>query len=164
VGHRHVLVDEEALDLVKHRRVGRVVVAAVDGAGRDERHRAAGARRHRADLHVARVRAQERAAGGRPEAVLHVGRGVVRREAELGEVVLLELDLRPVVDGEAEAHENVDDLVAHARDRVRVPEGRRRAGRQRHVERGRLELGGARGAGSRARRSSNAPRRRASAR
>ena len=29
VGHRDVLVDEEALDLVEHRRVRRVVVAAV---------------------------------------------------------------------------------------------------------------------------------------
>ena len=62
---------------------------------------------------------------GRPEGVLHVGRRVVRREAELAEVVLLELDLGPVVHGEAEAHEHVDDLVAHDRDGVRVAERRR---------------------------------------
>ena len=67
---------------------------------------------------------------GRPEAVLHVGRRVVRREAELAEVVLLALHLGPVVDGEAEAHEDVDDLVADARDGVRVPE---RAGRARRA-------------------------------
>ena len=64
-----------------------------------------------------------------PEGVLHVGRRVVRREAELGEVVLLELDLGSVVHGEAEAHEDVDDLVAHDRDGVRVTERRRRARR-----------------------------------
>lgn len=142
MGHRHVLVDQEALDLVKHRRMGRIVVAAIDRAGRDERHgRRMG--RHRANLNVARVRPQQRSTGGpvldarnvHPEAVLHVGGGVVRRESELREVVLLELDLRSIVDGEPETHQNVDDLVAHARDRVRVPEGCGFTPRQRHVER-----------------------------
>ena len=50
----------------------------------------------------ARQRARLLAGDVHPEAVLHVRRRVIRREAELREVVLLELDLRPVVHGEAE--------------------------------------------------------------
>ena len=89
---------------------------------------------------------RKRSAAGRPEAVLHVGRRMVRREAELAEVVLLELDLGSVVHGEAEAHEHVDDLVADARDGVRVPERSRRAAGQGEVEGGRVEVGLALGA------------------
>ena len=50
VRHGDVAVDGEALDLVEHRRVGLVVVGAVDPAGRDD---AAGhaMRLHVADLH-----------------------------------------------------------------------------------------------------------------
>ena len=57
-------------------------------------------RDHLADLDVARVRAEQDARAD-PEAVLHVRRRVIGREAELREVVLLELDLGAVGDGEA---------------------------------------------------------------
>ena len=63
-----------------------------------------------------------RGAPRRPRTVLHVGRRMVRRIAELAEIVLLELDLGAVVHREAEAHEHVDDLVAHDRDGVRMAE------------------------------------------
>ena len=66
LGEAHVLVDEEALDLVEHRRVGRrrrrggrrgpALTTAIGGLRRD----------HLADLHVARVRAEKDAAGVRP--------------------------------------------------------------------------------------------------
>ena len=108
VSHRDALVDEEALDLVKHRRVRRVVVAPVRRPRRDERHRR-GVAGHRANLDVsscAWAAAQSaRRLAPHPEAVLHVRGRVIRREAELREVVFLDLDLRAVVHGEPEADE-----------------------------------------------------------
>ncbi len=58
VAHVGRLVDDEAFDLVEHRRVRLVAVAAVDAAGRDDADRRL-LRQHRADLHRARVRAQQ---------------------------------------------------------------------------------------------------------
>ena len=56
--------DQQAFDLVEHRRVGHVGIAAIDAAGRDDRAAAAAARRMRADLHRRGVRAQQRARPG----------------------------------------------------------------------------------------------------
>ena len=78
---------------------------------------------------------RQRRANIDPERVLHVGRRMVRRIAELAEVVLLDLDLGAVVHREAEAHEHVDDLVAHDRDGVRVAERPLQPRRKREVER-----------------------------
>ena len=57
VTHVGRLVDDEALDLMEHRRVRLVAVAAVDAARRDDTDGRL-LRHHRADLHGARVRAQ----------------------------------------------------------------------------------------------------------
>jgi hypothetical protein len=57
VGHRDVAVDGQPLDLVEHRRVGLVVVGAVDPARRDHADRGA-LGLHRADLHRRGVGAQ----------------------------------------------------------------------------------------------------------
>src|SRR5690606_37474375 len=92
---------------------------------------------------VRRVRPEEVTAR-RPEAVLHVRRRVIRREAEQREVVLLVLDLRSVEDREAELTEDRDDLLADDRDRVLVPRAHRDPPREREVERRSRELGLAR--------------------
>jgi hypothetical protein len=112
--------------------VGDVVVAAIDGPRADDRERRlVGA--HLADLHVAGVRAQEHARPG-PEAVLHVGRRVIRREGELREVVLLQLDLRPADDQEAEIPEDREQVGANLRDRVHVAAVELEATGQRQIE------------------------------
>ena len=139
-GETHVLVDQEALDLVEHRRVRDVVVAPVDGAAADDRHRRP-VRAHLAHLDVAGVRAQAAPARPRrafhlhPEAVLHVGRRVIGRERELGEVVALELDLGAPGELKAERAEDLEDLELHAGDRVQVSARQRQPARQREVER-----------------------------
>ena len=63
VAHRDAFADDEALDLLEHRRVRHVeVVAAVDAAGGDDADRRA-VPFHVADLHRRRVRAQQRRGG-----------------------------------------------------------------------------------------------------
>ena len=52
------------------------------------------------------------------EGVLHVAGGVVLRDVERLEVVVVRLHLGPVGDREAEPHEHVDDLVEDERERV----------------------------------------------
>ena len=82
IGEADALVDEEALDLVEHRRVGEIVVAAEDAASADHGERR-GVRAHLPHLHVARVGAEKDARAlfrGEPEAVLHVRRRVVGRK------------------------------------------------------------------------------------
>lgn len=112
--------------------MGDVVVAAIDSPRADDRERRL-MRAHLADLHVAGVRAQEHARPG-PEAVLHVGRRVIGREGELREVVLLELDLGPADDQEAEVPEDREQVGADLRDRVHVTTAELEAARQRQIE------------------------------
>ena len=88
-----------------------VRVAAVDLARRDDAHRRL-LREHRAHLHRRGVGAQQHRAA-RPdgglvdvEGVLHVARGVVRRDVERLEVVVVELDLRALGDLEAQPRED----------------------------------------------------------
>ena len=52
------------------------------------------------------------------ERVLHVARGVVLRDVEGLEVVVVELDLGPLGDGEPHPGEHVHDLVVHLGERV----------------------------------------------
>src|SRR6185369_13032794 len=110
---------------------------------------------HFTHLHVTGVRAQQDTRVGlaaldlHPEAVLHVRRRVVRRESQLGEVVALELDLRTPSDLEAERTEDVQDLVRDLGDRMMVT-AFADAARQRHVERWRVQVGGAQRAEQRA--------------
>ena len=135
---RDALVDAQPLDLVEHRRVRGVVVAAIDRARRDDAHRRL-LRQHRADLHRRRVRAQHDV--GRAldvERVLHVARGMILRHRQRFEVVEVGLDLRPVGDGEAELREDRLDLAPRQRDRVQVAEPMHAPG-QRHVD-GALEI------------------------
>ena len=123
VGHGDVAVDGEALDLVEHRRVGLVVVGAVDPAGGDD---AAGdaVRLHVADLHRRGVgaehvrRAVVAVRARHVEGVVLLPGRVLGRDVEGVEVVPVALDLGALGDGEAEVGEDGGDLVHHLADRV----------------------------------------------
>ena len=101
---------------------------------------------HRAHLHRARVRAQNLAlalgVGLEEERVVHLARRMAGREVELGEIVVVALDVRPFGDREAHLGENGDDLVHHLADRMDAPGlDAAQGNRQRDVERLALELG-----------------------
>jgi hypothetical protein len=96
-----------------------------------------------ADLHGRGVRSeQELAIAARgpalgrahEEGVLHVARGVIRREVQRLEVEPVELDLGPVPRAEAEALEHGLELADDARDRVERAARHRAAARQRQIE------------------------------
>ena len=122
------LVDDEALDLVEHRRVRLVAVAAIDTPRRDDADR----RRllhHGADLHRARVRAQKHAPavrlGAEIERVVLLARGMLGRDVELGEVQVIRLDVGSLGDREAQIGEDLHALVEHLADRMDAPLGNR---------------------------------------
>ncbi len=131
VGEADVLVDPQALDLVEHRRVGRVAVDAVGAPERDHLDRR---RVHArvAHLHRAGVRAQQQRLAVRVlrvdvERVLHRARRMVLGVVQRGEVVPVVLDLRTVGDVEADRAEDLLDALPGAGDR----DGCRRAPRRR---------------------------------
>src|SRR5262249_34973476 len=120
VGHRDAAVDRQPFDLVEHRGVRHVDdVAAIDLARHDDAHRRL-LRQHRADLYRRGVGPQEGAVR-EVERVLHVPGGMVARDVERLEVVVVALDLGSLGDREAEPGEDRDDLVAHAGQRVERP-------------------------------------------
>ena len=100
-----LLVDDEAFDLMKHRRVRLVGIAAIGAAGADDADRRL-LLQHRANLHRARMRAQQFALARRirlqEERVVHLARRMIRRKIELGEIIIVGLDIRPFGDGEAQ--------------------------------------------------------------
>ena len=118
VGEAGGFVHQQAFDLVEHRRVGLVAVAAVDLARRDDADRrlAAG---HRTDLHRRGVGAQQ-ATITEVEGIVHRTRGVVRREVQRLEIVPVVLDLGTIGHLVAEAREDRSDALQRARDRVQV--------------------------------------------
>ena len=75
---------------------------------------------HRAHLHRRGVRAQHvlRAVGllGDIERVVHLPRRMIGRDVQLGEIVVVEFDVRAFGDGEAEIGEDRRDLVEHLGD------------------------------------------------
>ena len=75
------------------------------------------------------------------ERVVHLARRMAGREVELGEIVVVALDVRPFGDGEAHVGENRGDLVHHLADRMDAPGlDAGQADGQRDVERFALEL------------------------
>ena len=115
------LVDHQALDLVEHRGVGLVAVAAIGAAGNDDADRRL-LRQHSAHLHRRSVRAQQqpRAVGlGREiERVVHLPRRMAFREIQLGEVVVVGLDVGTFRHREAHVGEDGGELVGHLADRM----------------------------------------------
>ena len=117
VGHADTLVDDKALDLVEQRGVGRVYrVRAVHTAGRNNADRRLFLL-HDAYLHARGLRAEHHVIRN-IEGVLRVARGVVLRDVERFEVIVVELDLRAFRDREAEADEDLLELVEHDVQRV----------------------------------------------
>ena len=131
------LVDDQSLDLVEHRRVRRITVDAIDAARRDDADRRL-LRQHRADLHGARVRAQQHAlvgsSGLQIERVVILPGGMLGRDIELGEIEVVGLDVRPLGHREAHVGEDLDDLVEHLAHGMNAAFGQwPQPHRQRHV-------------------------------
>jgi len=132
VAQGDVLVDGQALDLVEHRRVRRVVVAPVGLAGEDVVQRRL-LQLHLADLHRRGVRAQQHVLGD-VEGVLQHPRRVVGQVVERVEVVVVPFGLGPVLDVEADAHEEILDVAPRLRQQVEGAARRGRVARQRHID------------------------------
>ena len=92
VGEADALVDHQALDLVKHRRVRHVMIAAIHASRRDHAPMAACAFSMRADLHRRGVRAQQPPVG-EIEGVVHRARRVIGGDVERLEIVEVVFDL-----------------------------------------------------------------------
>ncbi len=148
VTHMGLPVDHQAFDLMEHRRVGLVPVAAIDAARRDDADRRL-AFQHGADLHRRSVRAQDFAQAGRvrlhEEGVLGVAGRVTFRKVQRGEVVEIVLDIRTFSDGKAHISEDHRQLFHHLGDRVQRAL-RLRPHRQGHIHRLR-DQGGIQGRG-----------------
>src|SRR6516165_6999930 len=132
------LVDDEPLDLMEHGGMGLVAVAAVGAAGDDDADRRL-LRQHRPDLHRRGMRAQQqlRAVGLRieKERVLHLPRRMAFREVELGEIVVVSLDIGPFGDRESHVGEDRGELIHYLADGMDAADLRRRlAHRQRDVD------------------------------
>ena len=125
------LVDHEAFDLVKHRRVRDVVIVAIHAPRRDHRERRL-AREHRADLHRRGVRAQQLAVG-KIERVVHRPRRMIGGDVERFEVVEVVFDLGTGGDVEAGLAEQLLDAQPHLGDRMQSAT-RLAAARQRDVD------------------------------
>ena len=131
LAHMRALVDDEALDLMEHRRVGLVGIAAEHPARRDQ---AEGrpARQHGADLHRRGVGAQKLAhavfIGIEEKRVVHFARRMLVREVERGEVMEIVLDVRAFGDREAHLGEDGDDLVHDLQGRMHAAARTARAG------------------------------------
>ena len=125
VGKGDVLVDVEALNLMEDA-VGASrdsLVAEHTARGDDADGRLVGF--HHADLHARGVGAQQHIRGlvdigllADEEGVLHVTSGVVEREVQGREHVVVVLDLGAFGNGEAEVREDLVDVAAHNRQRV----------------------------------------------
>jgi len=117
VGEGDVLIDIEAFDLMEEDvRSAADGLVAVDGARCDDADgRLVGF--HHAELGVGGVCAEEQV-GVDVEGVLHVAGGMVGREVESFEVVVVGVDVGAVLDGEAHAGEHLEDLFHHAGDGV----------------------------------------------
>ena len=138
VAEMRAAVDDQALDLVEHRRVRLVAVAAIGAARDDDADRRLLAQ-HGAHLHRRGVRAQQQPRAVRlrieEERVVHVARRMILGEIELGEVVVVGLDVGTFGDGKAHVGEDRGELVDHLADRMDAADlGRRLAHRQRHVD------------------------------
>ncbi len=147
------LVDHQALDLMEHRRVGLVAIAAIGAARADDADRRLLAQ-HGAHLHRRGVGAQQqaRAVGllREIEGVVHVPGRMAFREVQLGEVVVVGLDVGTFRHREAHVGEDGGELVDHLGDRMHAAGlGRRLAHRQGDVDGLGVEAGIERGGGKR---------------
>ena len=125
------LAHDQAFDLLEHRRVRDVVVAAVDLARADDAHvRRVRVVQHVADLAARRVRAQEEPALREVERVLHVAGGMVRRHVEGLEAVVVVLHFGAVEDLVAHGQEDVFQVLAGRGQGMAAAVGRDAAGQR----------------------------------
>src|SRR5262249_2711190 len=139
VAEMRALVDDKALDLMEHRRVGLVGVDAI-GATRDDDADRRLLAHHGADLHRRRVSAQQQPRAVRlrveEERVVHLAGRMALRDVELGEVEVVGLDIGSFRDRKAHVGEDRGQLVDHPADRMDATQlGGRFAYRQRNVDR-----------------------------
>ena len=118
------LVDDQPLDLMEHRRVGLVGIATI-GAARADHANGGLVAQHRAYLHGRGVGAQQLALAVRvrleEEGVVHFARGMAGGEIQLGEIVIVGLNVRAFGDGKAHVGEDRGQLVHHLADGVNAP-------------------------------------------
>ena len=119
-------VDHQPLDLMKHRRVRRIVVHAEGAAGDDDADRRL-LRHHRADLNGRGVGAQHEPGAVRPlgkiERVVLLARRVLEGDVKRGEIVEILLDMRAFGDRETHFAKDRHDLVDRLADRMKPPCG-----------------------------------------
>ena len=129
IGHGHVLVHEQAFDLMEHRRVRDVRVAAVDASGRNH-----GDGRllleHGPHLKRGRMRTQHDAVGY-VQGILHVARGVFRRNVQRFKAVVIRLHFRTGHDVVAKPLEDGADFFHHHGHRMQRTAPRQTAGQAR---------------------------------
>ena len=98
--------------------MGRVGVGTEDAAG-DQHLNGRLLGIHGADLAAGGLGAEQELIG-QVEGILHIAGGVVLRDVQAGEVVVVVLDLRGVRHSKAHAGEDVDDLVGDQRQRMQA--------------------------------------------
>ena len=112
--HMRLAVHEQPFELMEHGGVGHVVVAPIGAAGDDDAVRRR-RRSHAADLHRRGVGAQQRPRAVLPrreiEGVVHLPRRVFGRDVELGEIVVVVLDVGAHGDRESHIGEDLGYLV-----------------------------------------------------
>ena len=135
------LVHIKPLHLRELREVRRInFVTAIRSTRRDDAH-GRGCFFHRANLHGARVRAQQTAIG-EIESILLVARGVVGGRVQRVEAMPLGLDVRPVGERETHPAENCRRAIQKLRNRMQrsFSSKRSRSARQRHIHAGERSL------------------------
>ena len=116
LGKGHGLIHDQALDLMKHRGVGHIRVAAINPARRDKAKRRPGVF-HDPDLHRRGMRAQQ-APVGKVKGVVHGARGMMFRDIQGAEVMIIVFYLRPLDDIETDLLKQRRDAPQGQRDRV----------------------------------------------
>jgi hypothetical protein len=131
-------VDYQALDLVEHRRMRLVAIAAIGAPGNDDADRRL-LRQHGAHLHRRSMRAQQKPAAIRlrieEKRVVHRPRRMLFRKVELGEIVIVGLDVGTFGDRKPHIGEDRGEFVDDLGDRMNASDLRRRfAYRQGYVD------------------------------
>ena len=119
MAHMDGAVDRQALQLMEHRRVRHVAVAAIGASRRDDAHRWT-VGEHVANLHRRGVGAQHRAPSvtrrRQIEGVVFLAGGVLVGDVEGTEIEPVVLDVGAFGDGEAHLAEDGHDLLGHLAD------------------------------------------------
>ena len=113
------LVDDQPLDLMEHRRMRLVGIAAIGAARADHANRRL-VIEHRAHLHGRGVGAQQFALAVRvrleEKRIVHFARGMAGGEIQPGEIIIVGLNVRAFGDGKAHVGEDRSQLVHHLTD------------------------------------------------